>query len=191
MMTTLRNHTDAAAMHMNERMASVQEMASSKSTSSEGGSGRKGEPLAVSKVFMDLAKITGEETHQQSDDWYQEVKANIDLVIPSASEVLDWAIAQPTVITHEIRNARTNAVFTSTVSRELYGLLLEKTQGKARTYINHLEANEGLEGWRAIKYNFAKKDVSRLNEEFEKLETLPEFKNSNVHSFGTIQSVGI
>ena len=118
----IRAHVDAGNSVMNERIASIQAVATAVTGGGQGGGGggRPRDPLAVSKVFNEMQKISGEESHQQSDDWYQEVRINIDLVIPMASELLDWALKQKTKITQDVMNGRSDLAWATGVSKELY-----------------------------------------------------------------------
>ena len=53
------------------------------------------------------------------------------------------------------------------VSRELFALMMNKTEDKAKSHVNALAPKDGLEALRMVKCHLSKRDGQRLQSECE------------------------
>ena len=73
----------------------------SASTGGGGGGLRKGEPLVTHKVIALKERLTGNDTFEVIDDWYEEMRMDVDLVTPGSQVIREWAEKETTRITQE------------------------------------------------------------------------------------------
>ena len=153
-----------------------------------GGGGPKMENLATHRLMMSIKDISGEETYEALDDWYADITGNVELLMPGSKTVLNWAEKRlDATIGQEELASQGDASFIAKLGRELFVLLRTKTAAgsKARAQLKLLEIHQGLEGWRLIRNNIAKRDTQRLQREFSALSKLAPMKMDNFHHFAT------
>ena len=138
-----------------------------------GGSAGGGDqrPLVTNRLFDNLSRLSGNEDHGVMDDWYNEVERNFELLIPHSAQILDWAARNPEPITFTTMTEQQNATMVLRVSRELFALLMNKTEDKAKSHVKMLTPQDGLEAWRMVKVSLNRRDGQRLQAEFDALTT--------------------
>ena len=67
----------------------------SASTGGGGGGLRKGEPLVTHKLIAPKERPTGNETFEAIDDWYEEMRMDVDLIMPGSQVIMEWAEKRP------------------------------------------------------------------------------------------------
>ena len=92
---------------------------------------RKGEPLVTHththKLIAPKERLSGNEAFEAVDDWYEEMRMHVDLVMPGSQVITEWAEQETTSITQERLLARHDASMAVPFSLEMYVLPREKT----------------------------------------------------------------
>ena len=171
-MANLRIHVDKTAAEANGQMGALLATVQNAGPRLEGsgGGGHKG-PLVTNRIFDNLARLSGNEDHKVIDDWYDEVERNFELLLPGSSAVMIWALKQDDKITYTLMSHEANAHFMLKVSRELFAVMMNRTEDKAKSHVKVLTPQDGLEAWRSVRNALNRRDGQRLQAEFENLTT--------------------
>ena len=128
---TLKQHVDDANRTTAASLSGAIAMAGSASAGAGGGGGgRQHEALCVNKLFMNLKVLTGDETRQAIDDWYEDVINAVELILPNSSGTLKWARTKLDPITDQQILAMDQS--SQKLSREICGLLRMKTEERLK-----------------------------------------------------------
>ena len=125
--------------------------------------------------------------HQDIDDWYNEVERHFELLLPGSAAVMQRALKQTDKITFTVMSHDTNAHFMLKVSRELFAVLMNRTELNAKSHVKVLTPQDGLEAWRNVKNALNRRDGQRLLAEFENLTThMKPIAVSKLKTFNTL-----
>lgn len=175
-LATLRSHVDTQNASTNGQMGTLLATQSSRLFGDDGGGGSRGgdgkaNPLVTNRLFDNLGRLSGNEDHAVMDDWYDEVERNFELLMPHSAKVLQWAHKSPDTVDFELMNGEQNPGLVMKISRELYALLMNKTEDKAKSHVKILTPQDGLEAWRSMRMALSRRDGQRLQAEFDALTT--------------------
>ena len=175
-LATLRSHVDTQNASTNGQMGTLLATQSSRLFGDDGGGGSRGgdgkaNPLVTNKLFDNLGRLSGNEDHAVMDDWYDEVERNFELLMPHSAKVLQWAHKSPETVGFELMNGEQNPGLVMKISRELYALLMNKTEDKAKSHVKILTPQDGLEASRSMRMALSRRDGQRLQAKFDALTT--------------------
>ena len=108
-------------------------------------------------------------------------------MLPTSGKILEWAEKQTVPLTIKNISEKGDGQFLSKLGRELFIIVRTKTVvgSKARAQLKLLDQWQGLEAWRRIRVNLAKRDVLRLQREFGAMCQMAPMKMSNFSNFAT------
>ena len=166
----LRSHVDKTHAEANGQMGALLTTVQSQPVSGSTGQ-REAHPLVSNRIFDNTSKLTGNEDHHVIDDWYNDLERNFELLIPGSAAIMKWASKKTSKITFTEMSSEVNGTQVVKVSRELFAVLMNKTEDKAKSHVKILEPQDGLEAWRAVKSALNRRDGQRLQAEFDSLTT--------------------
>ena len=87
----LKRSTELHVAQIQGQLATAMSSQGYSSTSSGSAGPRAEDHLATHKLLSNIEKIVGDESYKTLGDWYAEIRVNMDLIIPEAELVLEWA----------------------------------------------------------------------------------------------------
>ena len=128
----------------------------------------------IHDLIVNKESLTGTESFEAIDDWYDDMATDIEMIIPGAKAILIEAEKMKRAIVMEDLIKHPSSALASRVSREMFSVLKKKTSGVARSMIKSLSENDGLEAWRLIRLNLCNKDDQHIEAEYKVKCKLPK-----------------
>ena len=164
----IKDESDKYNMRYHEQqqqMATLNSVVSSSGNSSGSQRSRTDEPIVVHKLIINKTALSGTESFEAIDEWYEDMATDVEMIIPGAKAILQDAEKMKRPILTEDILGHAKSVLMSRVSREMYSVLKKKTTGSARNQIKTLSETDGLEAWRLIRVNLCNKDDQHIKAE--------------------------
>ena len=149
-------------------------------SSSTGSRSRPDEPIVVHKLIINKPALSGTESFEAIDEWYEDMTTDIEMILPGAKAILQEAEKMKRPIMPSDLLGHDQSALATRVSREMYSVLKKKTTGVARNQIKTLSENDGLEAWRLIRLNLCNKDDQHVEAEYKVKSRLPKFSMKNM-----------
>ena len=163
----IKDESNKQELRYSQQQAQMATLSSTQGSAPRTSRQRSDEPIVIHELIMNKESLTGTKSFEAIDDWYDDMATDIEMITPGAKAILIEAEKMKSAIVMEDLIKHPSSALAFRVSREMFCVLKKNTSGVARSMIESLSENDGLEAWGLIRLNLCNNDDQHIEAEYK------------------------